>query len=83
MLKSRTALEAIITSEISSGLSSDRIVLGGFSQGSAMALLTGLTRKGDNLAGIIALSGWLVMREKFQEVRETWRVYHLNLPVYR
>ena len=36
----------------------ERIVLAGFSQGCAMALLTGL-RHGERLAGLVGLSGYL------------------------
>lgn len=40
-----------------------RIVLGGFSQGSVMTLLTGLTAK-ERLAGLLVFSGFLPMRKK-------------------
>ncbi|SCO78480.1 probable Acyl-protein thioesterase 1 [Fusarium oxysporum] len=54
----------LIQEEIDSGIPADRIVLGGFSQGGAMSLLSGLTFKA-TLAGIIALSGWLVLFQSF------------------
>lgn len=47
----------IITDEVDAGIPSDRIVLGGFSQGGAMALLTGLTHE-RSLAGLAVMSGW-------------------------
>ncbi|PNP60594.1 hypothetical protein FNYG_14672 [Fusarium nygamai] len=50
----------LIQEEIDSGIPADRIVLGGFSQGGVMSLLSGPTFKA-KLAGIIALSGWLVL----------------------
>ncbi|CAG8790089.1 25827_t:CDS:2 [Dentiscutata erythropus] len=43
MLKSVRGLNGIIRDEVESGIPSNRIVIGGFSQGSAMALLVGLT----------------------------------------
>jgi len=40
---------------------SERLVLGGFSQGSVMSLLTGLTAP-DQLAGLVVMSGYLPLR---------------------
>lgn len=45
-------------------IQSSRILVGGFSQGAAMALLGGLTAKSP-LAGIVAFSGWLPLRARF------------------
>lgn len=55
---SRTQIEALIAREKARGVAADRIVLAGFSQGCAMALLTGL-RHTERLAGIVGLSGYL------------------------
>jgi predicted esterase len=46
------------------GIPASRIVLGGFSQGCAMALFTALTCE-YKLAGVVGLSGYLPMRNKF------------------
>jgi len=46
--------------EVARGVSPSRIVLAGFSQGCAVALLTGL-RHGERLAGIVGLSGYLAL----------------------
>jgi phospholipase/carboxylesterase len=51
-------IEALIAREVERGVPASRIVLMGFSQGCAMALMTGL-RHGQALAGIVALSGYL------------------------
>ena len=59
---SATAIEALIAREIDRGIPSSQIVLAGFSQGSAMALFTGL-RHAAPLAGIVALSGYLPLHE--------------------
>lgn len=48
-------LGAIIDAELSSGIPSSRIILGGFSQGGAMSLFTGLTQP-HRLAGVFGLS---------------------------
>jgi phospholipase/carboxylesterase len=51
-------IEALIAEQVAAGIPASRIVLAGFSQGSAMALLTSL-RHGARLGGVIALSGYL------------------------
>jgi phospholipase/carboxylesterase len=48
----------VIAREKSRGIPAERIVLAGFSQGCAMALLTGL-RHAERLGGIVGLSGYL------------------------
>ncbi len=55
---SRDAVEALIAREKERGIPAGRIVLAGFSQGCAMALMVGL-RHGERLAGIAGLSGYL------------------------
>jgi phospholipase/carboxylesterase len=55
---SLTAVEALLAREKERGIPAHRIVLAGFSQGCAMALLTGL-RHGERLAGIVGMSGYL------------------------
>lgn len=47
-----------------SGIAANRIILGGFSQGGAISLFTGLTAK-VKLAGIVALSCYLPLDAKF------------------
>jgi phospholipase/carboxylesterase len=56
--ESQQAIEALLAREKSRGVAAARIVLAGFSQGCAMALLAGL-RHADRLAGIAGLSGYL------------------------
>ena len=60
---SQAAIEALIANEKSRGIPANRIVVAGFSQGCAMALMTGL-RHEERLAGIIGLSGYLPLAEK-------------------
>jgi predicted esterase len=52
---------------VEKGIPSHRIVLGGFSQGGAMALLSGLTCP-QKLGGIFALSSYLLMQGKLKEM---------------
>jgi phospholipase/carboxylesterase len=56
--RSQATIETLIAHEISRGIKADRIVVAGFSQGCAMALMTGL-RHTERLAGIVGLSGYL------------------------
>ena len=68
MLGTVTQLNKLISTEISSAdLEANRIIIGGFSQGGAMSLLTGLTNE-RKLGGVAVMSGWLPLRHKFQLV---------------
>ncbi|MCW5661034.1 MAG: carboxylesterase [Burkholderiaceae bacterium] len=60
---SQRIVESLIEREVARGVPSSRIVVGGFSQGCAMALLTGLRHR-DKLAGIVGLSGYLPLADK-------------------
>ncbi len=62
--KSERAITALIEHEVARGIPYERIVLAGFSQGCAMALHTGL-RLPQRLAGIVALSGYLPLADRF------------------
>ncbi|KAH8830983.1 lysophospholipase I [Flagelloscypha sp. PMI_526] len=70
MLQSAMSLQQLITREIDEGIPSERIVLGGFSQGAVMSLLSGLTGE-RKLAGIVALSGWVPLRHQFAAMAST------------
>lgn len=61
--ESQAIAEGLIAREQQRGVAADHIILAGFSQGGAIALQTGL-RYADRLAGIMALSTWLPMRER-------------------
>ncbi|GAA5826828.1 hypothetical protein JCM5353_005410 [Sporobolomyces roseus] len=65
MLESVRTINSLITQETDAGLASDRILVGGFSQGACIAYLTALTSE-RKLAGVAALSGWLGMAEKIK-----------------
>ena len=56
--RSQALVEALVAREKERGIPAERIVIAGFSQGCAMALLTGL-RHPERLAGIVGLSGYL------------------------
>jgi phospholipase/carboxylesterase len=60
--RSQAFIEDLIANENSRGISSEKIVIAGFSQGGAITLQTGLRYK-ERLAGLIALSTYLPMAE--------------------
>ncbi|XP_053104703.1 acyl-protein thioesterase 1 isoform X2 [Hemicordylus capensis] len=59
-------VKALVEQEVRNGIPSNRIILGGFSQGGALALYTALTTH-QKLAGVVALSCWLPLRTSFPE----------------
>jgi phospholipase/carboxylesterase len=61
--QSQAEIEALIAQEKTRGVPAGRIVLAGFSQGGAIALYAGL-RHAERLAGILALSTYLVQADK-------------------
>jgi predicted esterase len=58
----------LIDAEIESGIPPHRIVVGGLSQGAALAVLTGLSTE-RKLAGVFVLSGYIPLRGKAESVR--------------
>jgi phospholipase/carboxylesterase len=60
--RSERQVEALIAREATRGVAAARIVLAGFSQGGAIALFAGL-RHPQRLAGLVALSTYLIARE--------------------
>ncbi|KFD58030.1 hypothetical protein M514_01263 [Trichuris suis] len=66
-----------IDDEIQHGISSNRIVLGGFSQGGALALYSAFTYR-EPLAGILALSCWLPLHTEFS--KDTMKA-HREVPI--
>ncbi|XP_063524850.1 acyl-protein thioesterase 1 isoform X1 [Pongo pygmaeus] len=59
-------IKALIDQEVKNGIPSNRIILGGFSQGGALSLYTALTTQ-QKLAGVTALSCWLPLRASFPQ----------------
>jgi phospholipase/carboxylesterase len=76
--RSRELVEALLVREQERGIPSNRIVLAGFSQGCAMALLTGL-RHGQPLAGIAGLSGYLPIADTTRAERSP---ANLHTPIF-
>lgn len=62
----RGRIVSIIEQEIAKGVSPNRIILGGFSQGAAVAYYTGLLLD-KSLGGLLILSGWIPLRDVVDE----------------
>lgn len=62
--RSREAINALIAEELARGITPANIIVAGFSQGSVLAMLTGLFHA-QPLAGVIALSGLLPQAETY------------------
>ena len=77
--QARSAIDGLIANEIARGIAAHRIVVAGFSQGCAMALMTGL-RFGQRLAGIAALSGYLPLAATTAAERS---VANADVPIFR
>lgn len=75
---SAVLIQELIDREVTRGVSPNRIVLAGFSQGAGMALHCGL-RQEQPLAGLMILSGYLVLAEK---APEEWAESSRSTPVY-
>jgi phospholipase/carboxylesterase len=68
--ESQALVQALLAREQQRGIAPERIVLAGFSQGCAMALLTGV-RYPQRLAGITGLSGYLPLADQTAGERDT------------
>ncbi|OAA61637.1 acyl-protein thioesterase 1 [Niveomyces insectorum RCEF 264] len=65
ILASRTYFQQLVQQEVDSGIPPDRIVLGGFSQGGALAIFAGITSP-VRLAGVVAMSTYLLLSAKLE-----------------
>lgn len=82
ILKSRSYVNGLVESEIKDhNISSDRIIVGGFSQGGAISLFTGLTIK-RKLAGIFGLSCYLVLGDKISELAKEANKVNQDTPFF-
>lgn len=66
--QSQLQIEALIAREIERGVTPEKIVIAGFSQGCAMTLQVGL-RYSKRLAGLMCLSGYLPLADKIADER--------------
>ncbi|UJR27838.1 hypothetical protein I4U23_009104 [Adineta vaga] len=77
--KSSVFLKNLIEEEITNGISSNRIIIGGFSMGGAIALHAALTSP-HAIGGVIALSTWLPLASTFPNAL-TSSDKKVNLPI--
>ncbi len=61
-------VHGMINNEIKAGISANRVILGGFSQGGALALYSALTYP-EKLGGVIGLSCWLPLHSQFPALK--------------
>ncbi|KAE8359211.1 Phospholipase/carboxylesterase/thioesterase [Aspergillus caelatus] len=72
ILRSREYFNTLIKEQIDQGISPSRIVLGGFSQGGAMSVFTGVTNK-EKLGGVFGLSCYLLLSDRIKnQIPEDW-----------
>ena len=77
VFNSAELVNLLIEKEIERGIPEERIVLAGFSQGGALALHMAV-RSHYNLAGVIALSCYLPIREKFES-----QLNNISIPIFQ
>ena len=66
ILRSRDYFNSLVAEEVAKGIPSNRIVVGGFSQGGAMSLFTGMTSPA-KLGGFFGLSAYLLLHNKIKD----------------
>jgi predicted esterase len=79
--QSKGYLHGLIRREIAAGIPSERIVIGGFSQGGAMSLIAGLTCP-QTLGGVFGLSSYLLLRNKFKSMATVSGDANSKTPVF-
>ncbi|KAF2708315.1 Phospholipase/carboxylesterase [Pleomassaria siparia CBS 279.74] len=65
--QSRDYFHSLIDAEVAKGIPANRVVLGGFSQGGAISLVSGVTYK-DRLGGIFGLSCYLLLAKQLKDL---------------
>jgi len=77
IVQSAQSIQMLIEQEQMQGIPAKRIILAGFSQGAAMALHIGL-RQSNSLAGIMALSGYLLLPSE----TDAWQANSKDTPIF-
>ncbi|KAK8843957.1 acyl-protein thioesterase 1 [Kwoniella newhampshirensis] len=68
LLQSVASVDALIQAEVDAGIPENKIILGGFSQGGAISILTALTSK-RKLGGVVGLSTWVTLNHKIEQLK--------------
>lgn len=77
-------VQQLIAQEEKIGISRSRIIIGGFSQGGAVALYSAFALSQNPLGGVLALSTWLPVHYKFPDVSRILVIaYHCRINVLR
>jgi len=64
-------IDELVRREIDRGVSKDRIVVGGFSQGCAVSLVWGLVgRERENVAGLVPVCGYFPLAGRIEAIRK-------------
>ncbi|KAK7100816.1 acyl-protein thioesterase 1-like isoform X2 [Littorina saxatilis] len=71
-------LQALVESEVKAGIARNRIFIGGFSQGGAVALYTAFAVN-KPIGGVVALSTWLPLHKKLMTDKES--KYNKTVPI--
>ncbi|WWC98112.1 acyl-protein thioesterase 1 [Kwoniella sp. B9012] len=78
MLASVAAVDKLIQNEVDAGIPENKIILGGFSQGGVISILTALTSK-RKLGGVVGLSTWVGLNHKIENLKSA----HANeIPIF-
>ncbi|XP_053606378.1 acyl-protein thioesterase 1 [Plodia interpunctella] len=78
IVRATTLVHGLISDEIKAGIPANRVLLGGFSQGGALALHAAMTYP-QPLAGVMSLSCWLPRHAHFPDAVKS----PLDLPVFQ
>lgn len=72
IVRSREYFNTLIEQEMKKNIKASRIILGGFSQGAAISLFTGITNK-EKLGGVFGLSSYLPLSDRIKNyMPEEW-----------
>jgi len=81
-VKSASAyVNSLIEAEIAAGIESNRIIIGGFSQGGALSLYTAVTTR-HKLAGVVALSCWMPLHKQLASLDQA-NVVNKDIPFFQ
>jgi predicted esterase len=80
ILKSVASIKEIVDGEVKAGIPLDRIVIGGFSQGGAVALLYSCFTE-EKMAGFIGMSAYLPLEDKVGDFLEKAGKANVTKPV--
>ncbi|KAH8705580.1 putative phospholipase [Talaromyces proteolyticus] len=81
ILSSRDYFNSLIKEEIDKGIDPSRIVLGGFSQGGAIAVFTGITNS-LKLGGVFGLSCYLLLADKLKALSPKGELPNQKTPFF-